>query len=571
MSEEIIDYSTCERLRERAQRAGVSIDTMLNQLLDEGARLLVSHISDLVTVHTIDGYYRYITPSVYQVLGYTHDDLLGKRGASLVHPDDLSTFRQGYHEVLTTGYSHFEYRVQHRAGHYVWFDTVCHLVRHMETGEPMEIIAVSHDISERKHIQAVISQRDEHYRLLFQEAPIAIWKQDFSGMKAYLDDLCQQGISDIEAYLTEHPQAVRECLSRVRVLDANVAALAMYGVNTVDEVNACFAQLVDYQDGQQPSSLAAIAQGELRFSGEFVNRHSDGHDIHLLLKWLVLPDHEATYAQVLVVTVDITEQKRYQESLHEYERMTVQFRQEQEHNRLLQQSVSALAHDIRTPLSVINSSKEMLLHYFDRLSEEKRTEKLENIGKQLELATALIDDTVSKIRGSLNERTFKPHMVNLAKLCQVSVEQMSNNQRHHLLFRNVKHIDLAWVDDILVSRILMNLLSNAIKYSSIDKPILLELDRDESDLILRVMDEGIGIAAEHLPHIFQPFFRVHQTNTITGTGLGLSIVKECVERHGGTIEVDSTVGVGTTFTVRLPDMRMATTDGTTLLPSAVSR
>jgi PAS domain S-box-containing protein len=557
MSDEQIHSDTLRRLRRRAEQAGISVDAMLNQLLDEGARLLVPNISDLVTVHTPEGYYRYVTPSVHPILGYTVDDLIGRKGANFVHPDDMPTFRQAYKEVMTTGYSRFEYRVRHKDGHYVWFDTVCHLVRHMQTGGASEIIAVSHDISERKHAEQIINQREEYYRLLFQESPVAIWKQDFSGMKSYLDGILQQGITDIEAYLSDTPQAVDECLRRVRVLDANSSALRMYGVDTVDEANARFAQLIDHQDPQQPPSLAAIARGELRFSGEFINRSVNGENIYLLLKWLVLPGHEATYAEVLVVTVDITEQKRYQASLIENELMTSQFRREQEHNRLLQHSVSALAHDLRTPLTVINNSKELLLNYFDRLSEEKRKEKLETIGKQLQFAIQLIDDTVNKVRGSLNERVFKPSMVNIGKLCAVSVEEMGINQRHRLIFRNPKHIDVAWVDDILVSRILMNLLSNAIKYSPADKPIILELDHDQTHLILRVTDNGIGIAPEHLPRIFEPFFRVYDTNTIGGAGLGLSIVKECVETHGGTIEVESTIGIGTSFTVKLPYVDMA--------------
>ncbi|MCL4256246.1 MAG: HAMP domain-containing histidine kinase, partial [Anaerolineae bacterium] len=336
-----------------------------------------------------------------------------------------------------------------------------------------------------------------------------------------------------------------------KVLDANTTALGIYHSPSIPEMQTRFPKILD-TGNSQPASLAAIARGETRFSGEFINQTIDGADIYLLLKWLVLPTHEQSFSEVLVVTVDITEQKRYQASLVENELLTNQFRREREHNQLIQQSISALAHDLRTPLSVINTSKDLLLRHFDKLTEEKRREKLESIGRQLEFALELIDDTVERARGAMNERPFHPSAVNLDKLCRVSIEEMRDGGNGRLSFVNKARLEVAWVDDILISRILLNLVGNALKYSPPNAPVLLELDRDASHLILRVTDNGIGIAPEHIPYIFEPFYRVDEDSPAEGTGLGLSIVQECVVRHGGTVDVSSTLGIGTTFTVRLP-------------------
>ncbi len=256
----------------------------------------------------------------------------------------------------------------------------------------------------------------------------------------------------------------------------------------------------------------------------------------------------------VVTFADISEQKQAQFYQMEQERLRTQFRKEQEHNALIQRSISALAHDIRTPLAVVSTSKDLLLRHFDKLTEEKRREKLESIGRQLEFAMELIDDTVMTVRGELSKRPFRPTPTQLSRLCEVSIAEVGNsyNARHRLHFHNLAGVNQVVVDDILVSRILMNLLSNTIKYSPPNAPVRLELDKDESHLILRVVDKGIGIAPEHLPHIFEPFYRVDTGRPAGGTGLGLSIVKECVERHNGRIEVESVVGVGTTFTVYLP-------------------
>jgi signal transduction histidine kinase len=120
-------------------------------------------------------------------------------------------------------------------------------------------------------------------------------------------------------------------------------------------------------------------------------------------------------------------------------------------------------------------------------------------------------------------------------------------------FVNRSQRDKVCVDEILISRILLNLLTNAIKYSPEGGNVMLELsDQPNAAIQLCVIDEGIGISQDALPNIFDTFYRAQGVETITGTGLGLSIVKDCVERHHGTITVESEKGKGTTFTVTLP-------------------
>jgi signal transduction histidine kinase len=108
------------------------------------------------------------------------------------------------------------------------------------------------------------------------------------------------------------------------------------------------------------------------------------------------------------------------------------------------------------------------------------------------------------------------------------------------------------VDPKLLRRALNNLLNNAIKYSPDDKPITVSLEVVEGEAVIRISDQGIGIPEDDLRHLFEPFHRAANVGKIQGTGLGLAIARQAIELHGGTIAVDSTVGVGTTFTVRLP-------------------
>jgi signal transduction histidine kinase len=108
------------------------------------------------------------------------------------------------------------------------------------------------------------------------------------------------------------------------------------------------------------------------------------------------------------------------------------------------------------------------------------------------------------------------------------------------------------LDKQLLRSILLNLISNAIKYSSLDAAIKLSTELTDKELIIKVIDTGIGIPADEHRHIFKRFYRAHNAANIEGTGLGLNIVKKYVRLMKGKIEFESTLDIGTTFIVTLP-------------------
>jgi signal transduction histidine kinase len=108
------------------------------------------------------------------------------------------------------------------------------------------------------------------------------------------------------------------------------------------------------------------------------------------------------------------------------------------------------------------------------------------------------------------------------------------------------------VDVGRIAHALGNLLDNALTYTDRGGRIAITAGIEGNDVVLSVSDTGIGIPADHLPHVFDKFFRVPGQSRGTGTGLGLAIVREIVTAHGGSITCESQVGVGTTFRIRLP-------------------
>jgi len=113
------------------------------------------------------------------------------------------------------------------------------------------------------------------------------------------------------------------------------------------------------------------------------------------------------------------------------------------------------------------------------------------------------------------------------------------------------------IDPRTMEQAFVNLLDNAVKYSEERKKIIVEADLSDSEIAIRFQDFGVGIPRRHLPRIFERFYRVDtaRSRKLGGTGLGLSIVKHIVQSHGGPVEVESTPGRGTLFTIRLPELR----------------
>jgi len=128
----------------------------------------------------------------------------------------------------------------------------------------------------------------------------------------------------------------------------------------------------------------------------------------------------------------------------------------------------------------------------------------------------------------------------------------ATNRKCPVTWRAQGDLDGANADESLLRHIFSNLISNAVKYSSADSEVTFTVRREGNDAVFQVIDQGIGIPEADRARLFEAFHRCSNVGEIPGTGLGLVIVKRCVDLHGGSLDIDSEVGKGTTFTVRLP-------------------
>jgi len=228
--------------------------------------------------------------------------------------------------------------------------------------------------------------------------------------------------------------------------------------------------------------------------------------------------------------------------------------QEQELSHFKSRIISTVSHEYRTPLTTINSSAEILERYLHKLDAEKQRKHFQRIQISVKHLTALVEDVLFINKAELEKVEFNPEPIYLVGFFEEIVEglQITVDEKHNLFFTHQGSCECANLDPKLLRQIITNLLSNAIKYSPQGGKITLTLTCEENQVVFQVQDEGIGIPQADQPKLFGAFSRAGNVGTISGTGLGLSIVKKCVDLHGGKITVKSEVGVGTTFTVKLP-------------------
>lgn len=226
---------------------------------------------------------------------------------------------------------------------------------------------------------------------------------------------------------------------------------------------------------------------------------------------------------------------------------------EKELSNLKSNIISVVSHEYRTPLATILSSSELLEHYSDKWSKDKKNLHFQRIQSSVHHLTQLVNDVLILNKTELGQLPFNPAALDLLVLCQeiISELKLTIKTPHRILFNATGSARLACFDEKLLRQLLTNLLSNAIKYSVQEEDVQFYLIWDSDSVTFQICDRGIGIPKDEIAQLFEAFYRGSNIGTISGTGLGLAIVKKCVELHNGQISVESN-GDGTIFTVTLP-------------------
>jgi PAS domain S-box-containing protein len=484
-----------------------------------------------------------------RLFGYQPDELFDQPLTCVAHPQSVPRFAQAIERVALEGVvQQLEIVAQRKDGS--TFDAEVGLSRIPATaGRRGGMVCHLRDITERKRAESALLESEIRYRGLFEHAPVSLWEEDFSRVRMRIDALRAEGVTDFRRYFAGHPEAMQECAAEARVLQVNQATLDLFELDSHDDLRTTLAGLAQGQT--QPlfyEQVIALAEGQTRHKSEqtFVTR--TGRTIHTVIGLSVPPGSEQTWARILVYVIDITERKRAEEELRKA------LEKERELSDLKTRFVSMASHEFRTPLTTIVSSTEILERYFDRLGPDQKAKHFQRVRSASQHMTQLLDEVLLLGRAEADQLQFHPEQVDIVALAQEMLEAIQLSAPPNIRFETT--ITCAqpalWLDEKLMRHILNNLLSNAVKYSPEGGTVRFTLVGDDQGLLLRVQDEGIGIPPKDLEHLFEPFHRGENVGTIQGTGLGLAITRHAVDLHHGTIVCESTVGAGTTFTIRIP-------------------
>jgi PAS domain S-box-containing protein len=298
--------------------------------------------------------------------------------------------------------------------------------------------------------------------------------------------------------------------------------------------------------------FTVVARLGLVDESEWTAVRKDGSRFPVFLSITALYDRNENITGYLHIASDITERKRAEEELLNA------LKKEKELSEIKSGVVTMVSHEFRTPLATILSSMEMLQRYGTNWTEEKaaKAEKhYRRVKDSILRLTTLLDDVLLIGKVEAGKMSFVPATLSLTSLCNSITEELNSvgSSRGTLIHCTIDGGLSEYVGDAkLLRHIITNILSNAVKYSPDGSVVEFFVYAEGPRIFMVVRDRGIGIAEDDLPHVFEPFRRAKNVGEIQGTGFGLSIVKQCVELHGGTITVKSTIGEGTTVTVSLP-------------------
>lgn len=225
---------------------------------------------------------------------------------------------------------------------------------------------------------------------------------------------------------------------------------------------------------------------------------------------------------------------------------------EYEINTMKNEFISTVSHELRTPLSSIMGFTELILSR--QMDSQKQRKYLETIEREARRLTNLINDFLDIQRMESGRVRYEINDFDLLAVCEELAEVFQTESNKHQIQVTGSSPIIVRADLSKVKQVLNNLISNAVKYSPTGGVIAIELSQEKETVHLSIKDQGLGIPEESLPHIFERFYRVDNSDrrNIGGTGLGLAIVKELLDNMQGSVWAESKLGEGSVFHIRLP-------------------
>ena len=494
---------------------------------EEELRVIFESVVDGIIVTDMEGNILELNETAALKYGYKKEELIGQYGFQMLAPKDLAKAAENVQRMLsegrdaTSGQSS-EYTILRKDGTEFLGEVRTSYARDV-SGKPVAAISVVRDITERRLAEQALQKSEAEYRLLVENA--------------------NEGIIVV-------------CDGIVRF--ANPKTVEMSGYSREELMSRLFIDFVHPDDrGVMRDRHVRRLKGE-QFPGIYPFRIVDKNGN---TRWLeinaVLISWENKPATLNFLN-DITLRKQMEEQVREYsedlERMVAKRTQElkeaqeklvrSEKLAAMGQLAGSVGHELRNPLAAIRTSAYFIKAKLENVADEKVHKHLDMLDKQVVVCDRIITDILDFSRpGKTNIGEIDINKV----ICE-QVKNISAPKNIEISTSLAENLAKVMADSGQLERVLSNLISNAIQAMPGGGKLSFSTNRSGEFIEVKVTDTGEGISQENLNKIFEPLF----TTRAKGVGLGLALAKALVERQGGTIRVESQIGKGTTFTVKLP-------------------
>ena len=306
-----------------------------------------------------------------------------------------------------------------------------------------------------------------------------------------------------------------------------------------------------------------LEKTEDRIQFETIHQRKDGsmYPVEIHLQMSTLGEQEV----FLAIILDITERHNYTERLEKTvekrtKQLTKALAKEKELNELKTRFLSLVSHEFKTPLSGILTSITLLSKYTQTDQQKKREKHVNTIKTKVKYLDTILNDFLSVERLESGKVNYKVEEFPLIKIVNEVVYNANILLKTGQKIQYPENIDdlIIQFDEKTLELVLSNLVHNAIKYSPEDSTVNLIMENKADKLVIKVIDEGIGIPEEEQKHIFNRYFRAENALLTQGTGIGLNIAKQHLENLGASLAFSSEENKGSTFIVHIPKQLKAT-------------
>lgn len=340
--------------------------------------------------------------------------------------------------------------------------------------------------------------------------------------------------NEMEAVLSSMVEGVYAVDTHERFIRMNEAAGTILGVTPANVQGKSIQEVIKNSDLHKfvKRTLSCNEPVEDEVSLEY-----NTDERFLQVHGTVLRNEQGNSTGALIVLNDITQMRRLENIRREF--------------------VANVSHELKTPITSIKGSVETLLDGA-LLNPEDARRFLDIIARHTERLNAIIDDllSLSRIELEVKKSDIQFREVAIKEVLQSAIQACENKAQSKSITTelNCREDIRAKINSSLLEQAVVNLLDNAVKYSESGQSIQVNVERTQAEVVIYVIDHGCGIEREHLPRLFERFYRVDKgrSRDLGGTGLGLSIVKHVVAAHHGTVKVEGTQGRGSTFSIHLP-------------------